>query len=115
LHRDGTAFAEASNFGPRSDDIQPVEWIVRKLAALWGEGASWHIDAGEHPHEATFLKLDSAKAAHRLHWQPVLDLDRGLQLTIDWTRGLQRGNDLRALTLSQITTYQAHAVVPATG
>lgn len=113
LHRDGVAYAEAYNFGPRADDTQPVEWIVRELAALWGEGASWHIDAGEHPHEATFLKLDIAKAAHRLAWHPQLNLGQALQLTVDWARGLQRGADLRALTLSQIAAYQARAVAPA--
>jgi CDP-glucose 4,6-dehydratase len=112
LHAQGPSFAEAFNFGPRSDDTQPVEWIVRQLAALWGDGASWKIDAGEHPHEATVLKLDISKAAHRLAWQPQLNLEQALGLTVDWARGLQRGDDLRALTLTQINTYQARTGAP---
>lgn len=104
-------FAEAFNFGPRNDDTQPVEWIVRKLAALWGEGASWRVDdAGNHPHEATFLKLDISKAAHRLDWHPSLSLEQALQLTVDWARSLQRGDDMRAFTLSQINAYQTRVV-----
>ena len=112
LYRDGAAFAEAFNFGPRSDDTQAVEWIVGKLAALWGENASWQIDAGDHPHEATFLKLDISKAAHRLAWQPQMNLEQALRLTVDWARGLLRGEDLRTLTLTQITTYQARTLAP---
>ena len=107
LYRDGPAFAEAYNFGPRSDDTQPVEWIVRELAALWGQGASWQLDAGEHPHEATFLKLDISKAAHRLAWHPRLDLRQALQLTVDWTRHRLAGADMRAGTLTQINDYQS--------
>lgn len=112
LYRDGAAFAEAFNFGPRGDDAKPVEWIARQLAAQWGEGAAWRIAAGEHPHEATFLKLDISKAAHRLDWHPLLNLEQALGLTVDWARGLQRGDDLRALTLSQINAYQARAAAP---
>ncbi len=112
LHDHGPSFAEAFNFGPRSDDAKSVEWIVQQLALLWGEGASWQLDAGNHPHEANFLKLDISKAAHRLDWHPQLNLERALGLTVDWARGLQCGDELRALTLSQIQTYQALAIPP---
>jgi CDP-glucose 4,6-dehydratase len=53
---------EAWNFGPLDDDVQPVQWIVEHLARAWGRGARWELDAGEHPHEARFLKLDISKA-----------------------------------------------------
>ena len=113
LCQDGVCYAEAFNFGPRNDDAQSVEWIVRQLAALWGDGASWQLDAGDHPHEATYLKLDISKAAQRLQWQPTLDLQQALRLTVDWARGLHSGADLRALTLSQIDGYQVSAATPS--
>jgi len=109
LFREGTAFAEAFNFGPRSDDTQPVAWIVQKVAELWGEGSSWQLDTGVQPHEANFLKLDIAKAAHRLNWHPKLNLDQALQLTVHWARGHQQSCDMRALTLAQIDHYQTGA------
>jgi len=111
LYQSGAAFAEAYNFGPRSDDAQPVEWIVRELAALWGPGATWQIDAGEHPHEANFLKLDISKAAYRLGWQPLMGLRQALQLTTNWARQQQAGANMRACTLAQIDDYQARAHV----
>lgn len=110
LYTDGPGFAEGWNFGPYSDDAKPVEWIVRQLAERWGQGASWQIDAGEHPHEAHYLKLDISKAAQRLHWQPTLRLDDALSLIVDWARARQTGADMRALTLAQIATYQAQAL-----
>lgn len=109
LYSEGNAFAEAFNFGPHSDDAQPVEWIVRRMADTWGAGASWEVDAGQHPHEAHFLKLDISKAAQRLQWHPALRLDEALRLTVDWARGRLAGANLRELTCAQIQTYQAKA------
>ena len=110
LCTDGTAFAEAFNFGPQSDDAQPVEWIVKQLAKKWARGASWKIDAGDHPHEANYLKLDISKASHRLNWQPAMRLDQALSLIIDWARERQIGTDMRSFTQSQIQAYQAQAI-----
>jgi CDP-glucose 4,6-dehydratase len=110
----GTRCAEAFNFGPRSDDTRPVSWIVQRMAELWGDGSTWQMDAGEHPHEANFLKLDIAKAAHRLNWHPTLNLDQALQLTVDWARTHQQAGNMRAVTLAQITHYQTGAAAAST-
>ena len=110
LYSDGPAFTEGWNFGPHSDDAKPVEWIVRQLAARWGHGASWQVDAGNHPHEANYLKLDISKAAQRLRWQPALRLDNALGLIVDWARARQTGADMHAVTLAQIAAYQALAL-----
>lgn len=110
LHNEGMAFAEGWNFGPHSDDAQPVEWIVRQLAGKWGSGARWERSTGEHPHEANYLKLDISKASARLHWHPVLRLSEALDLIVDWGRAQQAGHDLRDATLQQIATYQSKAV-----
>lgn len=106
LYSEGTAFAEAWNFGPNGDDARPVEWIVRQLAEKWSDGATWQIDAGDHPHEATYLKLDISKAAHSLKWQPAMRLEQALSLIVDWARARQAGADLRAVTQAQIAAYQ---------
>ena len=99
------AHAHAWNFGPEPRDVRPVRAIVDRMAALWGEGARAVIDAGDHPHEASLLALDIAKARHALGWQPRLGLDRALGLTVDWARAHARGEDLRAITLAQIEAY----------
>jgi CDP-glucose 4,6-dehydratase len=114
LYTDGPAFAEGWNFGPHSDDAKPVEWIVRQLAQRWGQGATWQVDSGNHPHEASYLKLDISKAGQRLRWQPALRLDDALGLIVDWARARQAGADLHAVTLAQIAAYQALALTAST-
>jgi CDP-glucose 4,6-dehydratase len=112
LYEHGPEYAEGWNFGPYGDDAQPVEWITRELAKKWGEGARWELSAGEHPHEANYLKLDISKAGARLKWQPTLRLHQALDLIVEWARARQSGGDLRALTLRQIADYQARSLSP---
>lgn len=106
LYEHGPSYAEGWNFGPNDDDAKPVGWIVKKMAALWGNDANWKIDSGEHPHEAAYLKLDISKARSRLDWHPALRLDDALKLIIDWSKQRQAVANIRQLTLAQINTYQ---------
>lgn len=107
LYNEGPGFAEAWNFGPNDDDARPVGWIVDNLTQLWGAGAHWQQDAGDHPHEATYLKLDISKARQRLGWQPLLPLPDALRYIVDWARARQQGADIRAVTQAQIRSYQS--------
>ncbi|EJN12834.1 CDP-glucose 4,6-dehydratase [Bradyrhizobium sp. YR681] len=90
------------NFGPDAASEVPVGAVVEQLIALWGDGARWTADAGPHPHEAAYLRLDCAKARSELGWTPRLDLAQGLRLTVDWYRALREGKDLRAFSLDQL-------------
>lgn len=107
LWQEGPAFAEGWNFGPNDEDAKTVQWIVQRLAELWGDGASWNLDDKPQPHEATYLKLDCSKARARLGWQPRWDLAHALTRIVDWYRAFQRGEDIRILTLQQISDYQS--------
>jgi CDP-glucose 4,6-dehydratase len=105
LWDDGAAFAEGWNLGPRDEDARPVQWIVERLAAQWGDGARWQLDGGVHPHEANFLKLDISKARARLGWQPRWRLDQALEHIVAWHRAWLGREDVRALCLQQIDLY----------
>ena len=105
LYTEGTAYAEGWNFGPNEEDAKPVQWIVEQLTTAWGEGASWKLDGGEHPHEAHYLKLDCSKAKTRLDWQPRWRLDETLEKIVEWHSDYQQGKNMHAATLKQIDTY----------
>jgi len=107
LYIDGAKFAEGWNFGPADFDVRPVEWIVRRFTALWGEGASWRLDEAAHPHEAMLLKLDCSKVASRLGWRPRWSLDDALQQIAGWHKAYAQSKDMRAVTLEQIHAYQS--------
>jgi CDP-glucose 4,6-dehydratase len=105
LYTHGEAFAEAWNFGPADTDAKPVGWIVEALASKWGDKARWQIDAGTHPHEARFLKLDCSKARARLSWRPKWHLERALEEIVAWHRAERTNQSMRAVTLDQIEVF----------
>jgi CDP-glucose 4,6-dehydratase len=111
LAREGAAFAEAWNFGPPDEDAKPVSWLVERLASLWGADPAWQSQAGEHPYESTFLKLDASKARARLGWRPRLPLPQALEWVVEWYKAYGDGEDMRALTEAQIDRYAA--ILPA--
>jgi CDP-glucose 4,6-dehydratase len=105
-------FAEAWNFGPAEHDARTVAEVVDTMARLWGGGAGWTRQPGQHPHEAQQLRLDSAKARARLGWTPRLPLEQALAWTVEWYRRHHAGEPARALTEAQIAAYTA---LPAAG
>lgn len=103
LWHEGGAFAQAWNFGPSEDDCQPVGEVARQMAELWGQGAAVMDQTDpDAPHEAHFLKLDSAQSRALLLWRPTSDLAQALSWTVDWYQAHQRGEDMRTLSLAQI-------------
>jgi CDP-glucose 4,6-dehydratase len=109
LYTQGQADAEGWNFGPRDEDARPVQWIVEYLCESWGDGASWTLQPGDHPHEAGFLKLDISKAHQRLQWAPRWSLETALTRITEWHQAWLAGQDMRALCLNQISQYRADA------
>jgi len=103
--------AEAWNFGPSMDDTKDVQSIVEYIAGHWGSPVEWVIDTQKKQHEATYLKLDTAKAKSRLGWQPCWQLEKTLNSIIDWYQHWATGGNIEALTLAQIEAYQAERSV----
>jgi CDP-glucose 4,6-dehydratase len=109
LYNDGQTHAEAWNFGPRDEDARPVQSIVQHLCDAWGGGASWALQPGDHPHEASFLKLDISKARQYLRWAPRWSLETALTRITEWHRAWLESQDMRAFCLNQISQYRSDA------
>ena len=105
LYSDGSAFAEAWNFGPADEDARPVKWIVERMAEM-RKDMQWQCDAPPQPHEANSLKLDSSKAHKLLNWHPRWRLQTALQKTLEWHEAWRKNEDMRKVTLAQIAGYQ---------
>jgi CDP-glucose 4,6-dehydratase len=106
LTQDAACFASGWNFGPASTDAKAVSFIASELARLWGSGASWSQDAGEHPHEAHTLRLDASKATECLKWRPILSLSSALEWVVEWYRAYEAGADIRRTTETQIERFE---------
>jgi len=101
----GQQYAEGWNFGPHDDDARPVQWIVEHLVNSWGDGASWQLDGGDHPHEANYLKLDISKAKARLGWTPSWNLGVALENITTWHHAWLNSQDMQQLCHQQIAQY----------
>jgi CDP-glucose 4,6-dehydratase len=107
LYENGSAFAEAWNFGPRDTDVRTVEWVCDELTQLWGGRIAWRKDgASTKVHEANLLKLDCSKAIARLSWRPAWSIQEALKHTVLWHRAWLSGSDMRAVCLEQIQAYE---------
>lgn len=111
LYEHGQLDAEGWNFGPRDEDAKPVQWIVEHLCDAWGNGSTWSLQKGEHPHEANFLKLDISKARQRLQWSPRWSLDVALSHIVDWHRAWLANENMRSVCLQQIANYSIATAV----
>ena len=108
LCNEGDEYAEGWNFGPQESDVKPVREIIEYLVERWGDGASWVHDESEQPHEAQLLKLDISKAKNLLEWAPKWTLFRTLDSIIEWEKAWLNGEDVKALTLKQISQFEKH-------
>jgi CDP-glucose 4,6-dehydratase len=106
MYESGAEYGEGWNFGPSDVDAKPVEWIVKRMCELSGSDTFYEIDTNEHPHEAHYLKLDCSKACTRLGWHPRWDLERALQIVIEWLAVYSSGGDVRSCCLEQINAYE---------
>jgi CDP-glucose 4,6-dehydratase len=105
LFEGGPRYGEAWNFGPEEGGAKTVEWVVQRLCARWGEGATYRVEGGDHPHEASCLKLDCSKAQARLGWRPRWSLERALEAIVEWTLAYRDGRDTAEVCLRQIEEY----------
>jgi CDP-glucose 4,6-dehydratase len=105
LFEKGDEFAEGWNLGPKDEDCKPVNWILDKMVADWGKGASWELDKKNNPHEAGFLKLDCSKAGSKLDWYPKWNLAYTLQLIVNWQQNWRSGKNMNEICLQEIADY----------
>ncbi|MFZ4413949.1 MAG: CDP-glucose 4,6-dehydratase [Bacteroidales bacterium] len=105
LFTEGSAFAEAWNFGPEDKDAKNVEWITQTICELWENNAEFEIDKNPQPHEANYLKLDCSKAKAELGWIPKWDIENTLKSIVDWNKSYNAGDNIRIVTENQIDHY----------
>ncbi len=89
----GTAF----NFGPPSEDVLPVEEIVKQSQGHWSE-VQYRIEQQGAPlHEARTLTLDCAKAQGALDWSPVWTFEKALSRTLSWYREFYSSGKIQSM------------------
>jgi CDP-glucose 4,6-dehydratase len=77
-------FSEAYNFGPHLSDALPVEEMLKLAIQSWGKGEYIVEKVEGQPHEAGLLKLDISKVTNELKWQPKMNAQQAVSMTMDW-------------------------------
>lgn len=97
----------AVNFGPDPASFRTVRHVVSTFSACFDGKPGWVAAPGSHPPEAGALTLTSEVARRHLGWRPRLDIDTALAWTAEWYRAHRAGEDVVALSLSQIERYES--------
>ncbi|PKU25989.1 CDP-glucose 4,6-dehydratase [Telmatospirillum siberiense] len=103
----GGAFAEGWNFGPSEDDAWPVNRLTDRLCALWGGDCSWDASGSPQLREAGTLRLDCAKARHRLGWGPTWRLSDALAEVVAFNKALLDEADMREVAFKHIALFES--------
>lgn len=99
-----TKYCEGWNFGPKSESIASVWDIASKVIQNYGKGELEDLSDPNALHEAKLLMLDISKAKFELGWDPRMNIDQTIELTIDWYKRYKT-EDVYSLCLEQIKTY----------
>lgn len=99
-----TQYCEGWNFGPHSESIDDVWTIATKVLENYGKGNIKDTSNPNALHEAKLLMLDINKAKFELGWEPKMNLDQTIAMTIDWYKKYNT-EDTYQLCVSQIQKY----------
>lgn len=102
-----TVYCEGWNFGPRMESVTSVWDIASKIIKNYGSGELRDLSDPNALHEAKLLMLDITKAQIKLDWQPRMNIDRCIELVVDWYKRY-KSEDVYKLCVEQINKYLSY-------
>jgi CDP-glucose 4,6-dehydratase len=105
LYSEGKTFQGGWNFGPKDQNNYSVKDLIENMIKKRGKG-KYEIDkVNEKVYEAGLLKLDISKAQNKLGWNPVLNFDETVQMTVEGYTDELNGSDIYDKRKKQILDY----------
>ena len=100
--------SEAYNFGPHAQLNYSVRELINAMSKHW-DLVQWNDTSNlkEQLHEADLLKLNCDKALMDLKWQPILEFEETVLMTVEWYRHYYQNSteSMYNFTISQIEQY----------
>ena len=93
------------NIGPDEMDCLQTGALVDLFVSEWGEGMKWINQYDGGPHEANFLKLDCSKLKSVFGWKPQWNLNKAIEMVVEWSKCWISGSDVRACMDEQIEKF----------
>ncbi len=103
-------YSDAWNFGPDFGSVLTVEALVERIINIWNNKYviinknNKNKKYSNGSNENYFLNIDSTKSKYYLKWQPVWDIDRTIDKTIEWYKQY-KNTDAYGLCAGQIKAY----------
>lgn len=98
-------YASWYNVGPDDQDCFQTGALVDLFVKHWGEGLKWVNKYDDGPHEANFLKLDCSKLKTTFGWKPHWNLEKAIEMVVEWSKAWVAGNDVRIVMNKQIEEF----------
>jgi len=102
--------AGAYNVGPLAENCLTTSELAELFCRCWGNGVDWSAIQEDGPRESETLRLDSSRITTELGWHPRWSAETAVQKTVEWTRQLDSGCDVRETTIWQIVDYFDHTL-----
>lgn len=99
-----TRHCEGWNFGPKTESISTVWDVAAKVIANYGKGRLKDLSDASALHEAKLLMLDISKAKFQLGWEPRMNIDQTVELTVDWYKRYRK-EESYTICINQILQY----------
>lgn len=93
------------NIGPDDRSCLTTGMLAGMFAQKWGEGVSWAAGESNGSHEANFLRLDCSKVKAVFGWSPVWSIEKAVEKTVEWSKCMINGRDVRKCMDMQINEY----------
>ena len=82
-----------------------MEQIVKMIISYWGSG-NYKITKNKKFYEQVNLQLNINKAKKILKWRPKLDINKSIDLTVEWYKSvLNNKNNYEKITEYQIKSF----------
>ncbi|GHV63810.1 CDP-glucose 4,6-dehydratase [Bacteroidia bacterium] len=107
-----TKYCEGWNFGPPLESVATVWDVARIVVDNYGNVGNGNgelkdisaPDSEKTKHEANLLLLDISKAKMELGWEPKMNIEQCIEMTVEWYKRYKEGN-VYSLCVEQIRKY----------
>lgn len=98
-------YAGYYNVGPDDQDCFQTGALVDLFVKSWGKGLQWIDRYDDGPHEANFLKLDCSKLKSTFGWKPCWNLEKAIDMVVEWSKCWISGGDVRKCMDEEIMCF----------
>lgn len=104
LYAEPLKYSGGWNFGPEKSDFATARDVAEKLIKYYGSGSLVDASDPDAVHEAKLLYLNIKKAKTYLGWKPVFNIDKTIEVTVDWYKRYMK-EDVYNLCIREIENY----------